>query len=114
LLKHAQQLDLHVEAHVPDLVEEQRAAVGELEAAGAGADGTGEGAFLVTEQLGLEQIAGDCGAVDRDERSGSSVRELVDAPGDELLAASGLAGDEHGAVVTSHLPHQSVELRYRD
>ncbi len=33
LLEHAQQLHLHVDAHVADLVEEQRAAVGELETA---------------------------------------------------------------------------------
>ena len=33
LLQHAQQLDLHVERQVADLVEEQRAAVGQLEAA---------------------------------------------------------------------------------
>src|SRR5690606_30842105 len=32
LLQHAQQLHLHIEAHVPDLVEEQGAAVRELEA----------------------------------------------------------------------------------
>ena len=37
LLQHAQQLDLHVQRHVADLVEEQRAAVGELEAAGRAA-----------------------------------------------------------------------------
>src|SRR4051812_33551077 len=50
-LQHAQQLDLHRQAHVTDLVEEQRAALGELEAAFARRDGTGEGTLLVAEQL---------------------------------------------------------------
>ena len=53
LLQHAQQLHLHRRAHVADLVEEQRAALGDLEAALAGGDGAGEGAPLVAEQLGL-------------------------------------------------------------
>ena len=35
LLEHAQQLHLHVEGHVADLVEKQSAAVGELEPADA-------------------------------------------------------------------------------
>ena len=55
VLEHAQQLHLRGGRHVADLVEEQRAAVGLLEAAGALAIGAGEGAALVTEQLGLEQ-----------------------------------------------------------
>ena len=38
LLQHAQQLHLHRQAHVADLVEEQRAALGDLEAALAGGD----------------------------------------------------------------------------
>jgi hypothetical protein len=51
LLKHAQQLHLHRQAHVADLVEEQRAAFGELEAALACRDRAGERAFFVTEEL---------------------------------------------------------------
>ena len=43
--------------HVADLVEEERAAVGLLEAALAGARGAGERALLVAEQLALEQVA---------------------------------------------------------
>ena len=33
-IEHAQQLDLHVERHIPDFVEEQRARVRKLELAG--------------------------------------------------------------------------------
>ena len=52
---------------VADLVEEQGAAMGELDLALGGLDRAGEGALLVAEQFGLEQILGDRGAVDRDE-----------------------------------------------
>ena len=49
--QHAQQPRLQVERHVADLVEEQRAAVGLLEAAAAHRLRAGEGAALVAEQL---------------------------------------------------------------
>ena len=68
LLQHAQQLHLHVEAHVADLVEKQRAAVGELEPADASGDRARERAFLVAEELALEQLARDRAAIDRNER----------------------------------------------
>ena len=45
----AQQLGLHFPGDVADLVEEQGAAVGQLEAAGPVADGAGERPLDVTE-----------------------------------------------------------------
>ena len=53
--------------HVADLVEEERAAVGELELAGAVAVRAGEGAAGVAEELALEQLGRDRRAVERDE-----------------------------------------------
>ena len=67
LLEHAQQLGLKGGADLADLVEEQGAAVGLLEAALAGADRAGEGALFVPEELGLEQVVGERGAVELDE-----------------------------------------------
>ncbi len=55
LLQDAQQLGLRVERQVADLVEEERAAVGQLEHAGALRVGAGERAALVTEELALER-----------------------------------------------------------
>ena len=56
LLEHAQELDLHLGRELADLVEEDRPAVRELEAADAPGDGAAEGALLVPEELGLDQI----------------------------------------------------------
>ena len=67
LLQDAQQLHLHRQAHVADLVEEQRAALGDLETALAGGDGAGERALLVAEQFGLEELGGNGAAIDGDE-----------------------------------------------
>jgi hypothetical protein len=68
LLEHAQQLDLRGRLHLGDLVEEQRAAVRELEDARAAIVRAGERPLLVAEDLALEQRLGNRGAVDRDER----------------------------------------------
>ena len=88
LLQHAQQLHLHRRLHLADLVEEQRAAVGELEDAACGVVGAGERALLVAEQLALEQRLGDRRAVDRDERERRARAELVDRLRDQLLAGA--------------------------
>ena len=58
LLQDAQEVDLDLGAHVADLVEEQRALVGELDLAAAARDRAGEGAPLVAEQLALEDPFG--------------------------------------------------------
>ena len=71
-----------------DLVEEQRAAVRRLERAGARGDGAGERAGLVTEQLALEEVAGDRAAVDDDERPVAPRAREVDRLGRDVLAGA--------------------------
>ena len=66
--EHAQQLRLQRRGHLGDLVEEERAAVGQLEAAQPPLGGAGEGAALVAEQLALDERLGDGRAVEGDER----------------------------------------------
>ena len=67
LLQRAQQLHLQRRAHRPDFVEEQRALVRLLESSLPRADGAGERAAHVAEQLGFEQRLGNRAAVERDE-----------------------------------------------
>ena len=98
LLQDAQELALEREGDLADLIEEERAAVGGFEAAGAVFDRAGEGAFDVAEELALVKLAGDGGAVDADERALGAAAETVDFAGDEFLAGAGFAEDEHGGV----------------
>ena len=55
LLEHAQELDLGLRRQLAHLVEEDRAAVGQLEAADAPLDRAGERALDVAEQLALDE-----------------------------------------------------------
>jgi hypothetical protein len=54
-LQRAQQLRLERGIEIADLVEEERAAVGELEPPGTGLGGTGERPLLVAEELALDE-----------------------------------------------------------
>src|SRR5437764_5177126 len=94
LLDGAEQLDLHLDGDLADLIEEEGAAVGELEAAGFALDRSGEGALLETEQLGLDQLAGNGGAVDLDERAVAAVGLLVQRGSDQLFSGAALALDQ--------------------
>ena len=64
LLEDAEQRDLRARRDVADLVEEERAALGHLEAAATTRDGAGERALLVAEELGEEERLDERRAVD--------------------------------------------------
>src|SRR5713226_486838 len=95
LFQRAQHLGLRLQAHVSDLVEKERAAVGRLELSLAPRHRARERPLLVPEQLGLDQLLRDGGAVHLHERLFDARGELVDGPGDELLAAAVLAVNQH-------------------
>ena len=84
-----------IERHVADLVEEQRAVVGQLEAAGLAIVRAGERALLVAEDFRLEQRVGQRRAVDGLEVLGPAPRQLVDHARDDFLARAGRAEDQH-------------------
>src|SRR5437762_222353 len=94
VLQDPQELGLHRNLHLCDLVEEEGAPVGELEAAEPPLDRSREGAALMSEDLALDERLGNGGAVDGDERALTAVGALVDRPRDQLLAGAALAVDE--------------------
>ena len=105
VLNGAQQFGLEVEGQFANLVEEQRAVVGNLEAAPALRVGAGERPFLVAEQLALDERRRQRRAVQRDERAGPARARVVNRLRDETLADAGLALQQHGARGGRHLLH---------
>ncbi len=93
-LEHAQQLGLQVQRHVGDFVEEQRAAVRELEPPDAVGLGVGEGPFHVAEQLALEDPFRQSAGVDGDQTLAGAARHGVDRLRDGAFAGAVLAGDQ--------------------
>ena len=111
--EHAQQAHLQIGRHVADLVEEQRAALGLLEATAARGLRAGERAALVTEQLGLEQVLRNRRRVDRDERPRRAGAVPVQRTGDQLLARTRFAGDQHGDVRLREPPDGAKHFLHR-
>ena len=99
-LERAQQAHLQPDLEVADLVQEERAAVRQLELARARLH-SGRDASLDAEELALEQRLGQRGAVHRHQRPRPS-RALMQQAGDQLLAGAALA------------PHQHVDAARRD
>src|SRR3989449_2611890 len=103
LLENAEKLHLRLEGELADLVEEDRAAVSQLEAADAALQGAGKGTLHMPEQLTLDQARGDGAAVDLHQRAVATGAAVVDGAGDQLLAGSSLAEDEHAGIGRRHL-----------
>ncbi len=90
----AEELGLKGEGEGGDLVEEEGAVVGELDLAGAGLGGAGEGAFFATEEFRLDEVFGEGGAVEADVGLGGAAAEGDESAGDELFAGAAFATDE--------------------
>jgi hypothetical protein len=108
-LQRAQHLRLGRELHVADLVEEQRAAVSLLEEATLLRLRSCERASFVSEQLALDQLAGDRGAVDAHEGPALAQGEPVDRAAHELFARPALTEDEHARARRRHPLELAVE-----
>ena len=101
VLERAQELGLRRKRQVGHLVEKQRSAVGALELAAAPAY-TGGSPVLDAEKLGFEQRLDKGRAIHRHERPASARADLVNLPGNQLLAGAAFAVDERDEVRRCH------------
>src|SRR5262249_9003724 len=90
-------------AHVADFIEEQHATACLLDLPRSSGERTGKGAFLVSEQLRLEQRLRKRGAIQRDERTGAAGRAVMNESRDNFLACSRLPGEKDGRFRRCHL-----------
>ena len=95
LLQRPQHFRLCREAHIADFVEKERAAVRELELAGAVGERAGEAALHVAKQLAFDQLRRNCGTIDLDERRGSARAERVNRARHELLTGAVIPRDQN-------------------
>ncbi len=114
VLEDAEELRLQRRGKLADLVEEDGAALGLLEDAGAVRDRPAEGAPEVTEELTFDQVLGDAAAVDGDERPLRTARQVVDRPRDDLLPRPGLPFDEDDRLRGRRALDHPVEAAHLD
>ena len=112
LVQRAQHLGLERQAHLPDLVQEEGAAVGDLHETFLRALGVGVAAPLEPEELALEEGLRDGAAVHFHEGAGVRGPQLVDLAREELLSHARLSLQEHGgASGRRHFPDGFEDLR---
>ena len=58
-------------------------------------DGTGKGAFLVTEQFQFKEVFRNGGAVEGNKWFAGAARAAMDVAGEDLLSGAELTGDEY-------------------
>ena len=97
-LQEAQHLRLQRKRHVADLVEKQRTAVRHLDLAERLFVRTRKRAFLVAEQLGLEQVLGNGRTVDRNEVFVGVRAETMQRACEQFFAGAAFAEQERGHV----------------
>src|SRR5262249_57253044 len=109
LLQSPQELRLEVDPEHTDLVQEQRASVRDLELSELPRMRPGEGAPLVAEQLRLEELGRQRGAVHGDEGTVPADPLPVDRASDQLLAGAGFTGDQDRRRGVGDLAHEVVD-----
>ena len=108
-LQDSEQLGLQIEGNLSDFVQEDRAAVSQLKAPDAIADGSSECAARVTEELALEQFFRDRRAVDLDQWPTRSRAALVDGACNQLLSRPRFTLDENVGLGRRHQVHLAQE-----
>ncbi len=94
-LEHPEQLGLQVCRELADLVQEDRAAVRLLEDAQPPFGGAGERPLLVAEELGVEEVRGNCGAIDDPQGLAGPGAPGVDHLCRLALPGPGFTGQKH-------------------
>ena len=113
LLNGAQQLGLHRQRQIADLVQEKRAALRGLKEALAVSRGAGVGALARAEELGFEQVFRNGAAVHGHEGAVAAVAVGVHRLGDQLFAGARFALHQHRRHAAGHLGNAVLDGTHR-
>ena len=106
-------LHLQFQRHLADFVEEDGAAVGQLEAADLPGIGPGERTLFPAEELAFDQGRRQGRAVDRYHRPVLAGAAAVDGARHHSLAGAGLAQEQNGRIHGRHLLDLEEYIRER-
>ena len=94
-LQHAQQLGLHLGGQLANLIQEDGAAIGCLKQAFVALDGPGKSAFLIPEELALNERGDQGAAIHGHERPAGQRAAKVNGARHQFFAGAAFAGDQH-------------------
>src|SRR5690606_24934605 len=100
---------LYIEGHLPDLVEEERAAAGLPEQSLVRATSVRKCAALVTEELAFQDSGWQSGTIDSHEGAVFSPTEAVQRARDQLFSGPTFAVDQDRSISVGHSFNQPAE-----
>jgi len=115
-IQHAEQFHLEPCVQLAILVEKQSSAIRHFEQTRLGGVGAAEGALFVAEQLALQQILRQRGAVYVHPRLRRARGEMMDRSRDDFFSRPAFAGDQHRGLVAATFwpsPEDGAWLRFR-
>src|ERR1700728_1470210 len=104
-LQDAEQLYLRLQAKLPNLIQEDGAAVGKLEAADAPLERASEGPFHVPKQFALYQTGRDGAAIHTHQSTAIAGASVVDRARHEFFPRPRFSVNEHRRIRRSDLLH---------
>src|SRR5208282_521238 len=113
VFEHAQQLGLECQAQSRDLVEQQSTGVRQFNMTGTRRPRVGKGTLFVSEELSLDQVLRQGGAIDADKgflRSGS---QSDNRSSHKFLSGSTLATDQHCTRALGYARDRIVDVLHR-
>ena len=110
LLQYAQELGLQQGREFAHLVQENRAAVCHLQLALLLRKRARKRAAFVPEQFAFEQVFSQSGAIDGHEGTGRPQAVAMHRAGDQLLAGSALAQDQHIGIGRRHFGNLALQI----
>src|ERR1019366_9449635 len=113
LLQNAQQLRLHSRGNLADFVQRNRAAMREFKPAIALGQRTGESAFFVAEKFAFDEVFGNGGAIDLDERRVGARTFAVKRAGDEFLARAAFALNQNRGLRARNFADERAQTFHR-
>lgn len=103
-LENTQKVHLEFERHVSDFVEHDRPVIRCLNMPDLARMSPCKRPFLIAEQLGLDQVGGNCSAVEGDEGTGGSFRAFVNRTGHKFLSGAAFSGDQNTGIGSRNFP----------
>jgi hypothetical protein len=97
-LQNTEELGLQREWYVADFIQKEGPFVSQFESANLLCNGACKSAPLMAKKLTLEQVEGNGGTVQLDQRVAAAGARIVDRVSDEFFASAGLSLDEHSRV----------------
>src|SRR5262249_20061306 len=109
----AENLRLGVEAHVADFIQKDRPTLGELQHTGLGGVSACKSTAFIAEQLALEQVVRNGGAINANQWPLAAPAVVVDEGCRQLLARARLSSDQDSAVRQCNFPEKVLDLPRR-